>query len=78
PSPQPFLLAMKNLGCRKIETVYVGDREEAELRPAQELGLKTVLLASKENASSQWADAVVTHISQLPRLLINPAERVTD
>lgn len=78
PSPQPFVLAMQKLRCGKSETVYVGDREEAEIRPARELGLKTVLLAPTRTATSQWADAVITRISQLPGLLVNSAERAAD
>jgi HAD superfamily hydrolase (TIGR01509 family) len=69
PSPEPYLLAVENLGCNRNEAVYVGDREEAELRPARELGLKTVLV-SAEKRKSEWADAIVTNISQLPNVLI--------
>ena len=44
---------------------------------ADELGLKTVLLAPKE-MSSHWADATITHISQLQNLLSNTAGRAAD
>jgi HAD superfamily hydrolase (TIGR01549 family) len=69
PSPEPFLLAIENLGCDREDAVYVGDREEAEIRPARQLGLKTVLLTSDKKVTSRWADAVVTSISQLPDML---------
>jgi HAD superfamily hydrolase (TIGR01509 family) len=69
PSPQPYLLAVENLGCRKDEAVYVGDREISELRPARELGLKTVLV-SPEKEKSDWADLVVSHIVRLPEVLV--------
>ena len=68
PSPEPYLLAIETQGCDRNETVYVGDREEAELRPARELGLKTILV-SVEKQQSRWADAVVVNISQLPEVL---------
>jgi putative hydrolase of the HAD superfamily len=69
PSPEPFLLAIESLGCDRDDAVYVGDREEAELRPARELGLKTILV-SVEKQQSRWADVVVASISQLPEVLI--------
>jgi HAD superfamily hydrolase (TIGR01549 family) len=69
PSPAPFLLATHNLRCEIVDAVYVGDREEAEIRPARQLGLKTVLLTSDKKVTSRWADAVVNSISQLPDML---------
>jgi HAD superfamily hydrolase (TIGR01509 family) len=69
PSPQPFLLAIKSLRCERDDTVYVGDREEPELRPARELGLKTILVSVRKR-HSRWADIVVTNITELPRVLI--------
>jgi len=68
PSPEPFLLAIEALGCDTDGAVYVGDREEAELRPARELGLKTILV-SVEKQQSRWADVVVWSICQLPEVL---------
>lgn len=69
PSPEPFLLAINKLACDRGEAVYVGDREEAELRPARELGLKTVLVSGHKRRS-RWAHVVVRNISELPEVLI--------
>jgi putative hydrolase of the HAD superfamily len=76
PSHEPFLLAIETLRCDADGTVYVGDREEAELRPAQELGLKTILV-SVEKTQSRWADVVVGSISQLPDALIKFDRKTT-
>jgi HAD superfamily hydrolase (TIGR01509 family) len=69
PSPQPYLLAIENLGCNRGDAVYVGDREEPELKPARELGLKTILVNNQKD-QSPWANVVVANISQLSAVLI--------
>lgn len=69
PSPQPYLLAIKNLGCEREDAVYVGDREEQELKPARELGLKTILVNNQKDRSP-WANVVAANISQLSAILI--------
>jgi HAD superfamily hydrolase (TIGR01509 family) len=76
PSPEPFLLAIETLGCDPEGAVYVGDREEAELRPARELGLKTILV-SVGKTRSRWADVVVGSVSQLPDVLIKSDRKRT-
>lgn len=68
PSAEPFLLALRQIGCSKVNAVYVGDREEAEIRPARQLGLKTVLV-SKDGEPSSWADVVVREVSELRDVL---------
>lgn len=68
PSPGPFLLAMKHLGCEASHTIYVGDRDEAELRPAKELGLRTVLVDRTGNGPSRWADYIVHDVSEMTEL----------
>ncbi len=72
PSHQPFLLALEKIGCDKAETVYVGDREEAEIRPAHEIGLKTVLISrnAEQKRFTKWADVVIKEITELEKLLV--------
>jgi putative hydrolase of the HAD superfamily len=42
PSPEPFLLAMKNLGVTASETMLVGDSIRRDILPAKALGLLAV------------------------------------
>jgi HAD superfamily hydrolase (TIGR01509 family) len=77
PSAEPFLMAIERLGCDTDDAVYVGDREEAKLRPARELGLKTILV-NVEKQRSRWADVIVRGISQLPEALIRSDPKTTD
>jgi len=65
PSPQPFQLAMKKIGCNADEIVYVGDREEAEIRPARRFGLKTVLLDRAGAAQMTCADVVIRNLTDV-------------
>jgi len=67
PSHQPFLVALTKLGCEKPSTVYVGDREEAEILPAHEIGLKTILIdrTHEKLRVSSCADATINDISEL-------------
>ena len=71
PSHEPFLLALKRIGCKIEETVYVGDREEAEIRPAHEVGLKTVLIsrATDGRHDTNVADAVIHEITELENVI---------
>ena len=66
PSHQPFLMALRKIGCDKAESVYVGDRDEAEIRPAHEVGLRTILLVrGGQKHDVKWADLVINDISEL-------------
>jgi FMN phosphatase YigB (HAD superfamily) len=69
PSPQPFLLALSHLGIDRGRAVYVGDRDEAELRPAKELGIKTILLDRTGIKKSRWADHVVGSVADIPSIV---------
>ena len=69
PSPQPFLLAMKKVGCDGSDSVYVGDREDAEVLPAKRSGLRTILLDRNRSQVSSAADVVVTSLAQVPRVV---------
>jgi FMN phosphatase YigB (HAD superfamily) len=73
PSHQPFLLAINKLQCDKVSTVYVGDRDEAEIRPAHEVGLRTILLSrnAEEKRDAKWADVVIGDIADLEKTIFN-------
>ena len=66
PSVEPFLLALKLLNCKAESAIYVGDRDEAELRPAKELGIKTILLDRTGKHSTRWADVVLAELGAIP------------
>ena len=69
PSAEPYLLALRLLGCQPEHSVYVGDRDEAELHPAKQLGIRTVLVNRGGNTPYHWADVTVTRISEIPRAI---------
>lgn len=69
PSPQPFQLATEKLACAVEEIVYVGDREEAEIRPARHFGLKTILLNRAGAARGTSADLVIRNLSEVLSVL---------
>ena len=47
PSEEGYLAAMKTLGLKPDEILYVGDRWEVEVEPAKRLGMKTALVSPK-------------------------------
>ena len=47
PSEDGYLAAMKILGLRPDEILYVGDRWEVEVEPAKRLGMRTALVSQK-------------------------------
>src|SRR5208337_4238339 len=71
PSHEPFLLALERISCKIEETVYVGDREEAEIRPAHDLGLRTVLISRgvEKGRGSKVVDAVIHEITELENMI---------
>jgi putative hydrolase of the HAD superfamily len=69
PSAEPYLLALRLMHCKRENSVYVGDRDEAELHPAKELGIRTVLIDRVGDAPSRWADVTVSDLSEIPKAL---------
>jgi FMN phosphatase YigB (HAD superfamily) len=69
PSPQPFQLATEKVACSVEEIVYVGDREEAEIRPAKHFGLKAILLNRAGAAQGTSADLVIRNLSEVLSVL---------
>jgi HAD superfamily hydrolase (TIGR01549 family) len=71
PSQKPFLMTLERIGCDKASTVYVGDREEVEIRPAHEMGIRTVLISrDTEQKHPKWADVVITNLGELEKIII--------
>ena len=65
PSPQPFQLATDKASCAPNEIAYVGDREEAEIRPANNFGLRTVLLNRDCTVLNTCADATIRNLREV-------------
>lgn len=65
PSTEPFLRVLTLTNCDKAGAVYVGDRDEAELHPARNIGIRTILLDRKGNTQTRWADVVISDLSQV-------------
>ena len=66
PSTEPYLRALKLLNGDKARAIYVGDRDEAELYPAKQLGIHTILIdRTGSSALPHWADTVVTAPSEV-------------
>ena len=68
PSHQPFLVALKQMDCEVENAIYVGDRDEAELRPAKELGMKTILLDRTGEANHKWTDYTARSMADVERI----------
>ncbi len=70
PSLQPFHYTVQLLGCGVEEVVYVGDRVSAELKPAKQAGVKTVLIGGEVSSEEKrWVDWTLKDIYSLPDLL---------
>jgi HAD superfamily hydrolase (TIGR01549 family) len=65
PSPQPFQLATDKASCAPNEIAYVGDREEAEIQPANNFGLRTVLLNRDCTVLNTCADATIRNLREV-------------
>lgn len=69
PSHQPFQLATEKLACSVEDIAYVGDREDAEIRPARHFGLKTILLNRDGATRSVYAEIVIRSLSEVLNVL---------
>ncbi len=76
PSPRLFEAALRALGARAEETVFVGDRLREDVGGAAAAGMRTVLVVRDDAAhpdvsAPQQPDAVVRSLSELPALLLD-------
>ena len=67
PSPRLFHAALRELGVRPSDTLFIGDSLERDIRPAQALGMAAVLVG--EPGASREADLIVRSIADLPDAL---------
>jgi HAD superfamily hydrolase (TIGR01549 family) len=70
PSLQPFRYTADLLRCRSDESLYVGDRVYQELKPAKEVGMKTVLIGHRSRPDdARWIDWHLDSVHHLPELV---------
>ncbi len=70
PALEPFQKAVELAGAAADEVLYLGDSPGKDMRPAKEVGMKTILV--KTNPASEDmenADASVTSVKELPSIL---------
>lgn len=69
PDPVIFRMGCSELGVRPEEAVYVGDNPTADIKGAQEAGLKAVFLTTDLNPTCDHADATCSNLSKLPEII---------
>ncbi len=73
PDPAPYKLALKKMGVKPDEVVFVGDNPNRDILGASKLGIKTVLAKygewSRPGKDSVKPDYEIDDIKQLPKIL---------
>lgn len=69
PAPEIFRRALTRLGVTADEAVFVGDNPEADIRGAQNVGMRTVYRPNIFWPECDFADAVCTDLPDLPAIL---------
>ena len=81
PSPEPLYMALKKLGVKPEEAVYVGDHPD-DIRAGKAAGMRTIGVAATEFAFRRLEkvrpDAIVKDIGQIPKMLaqVGGAEQI--
>lgn len=70
PHPAMFERALGELGVTPSEAVMVGNSMEADIAPAKALGLRAVLVRSRETSTADVEpDAIIDEMTELPPVL---------
>jgi putative hydrolase of the HAD superfamily len=75
PDPRIWRYALTQAGVARHQAVHIGNRLDADVRPAKELGMRTIWLLRGEAPSSPTiqqlseADAVITSLTQAPAVI---------
>jgi FMN phosphatase YigB (HAD superfamily) len=70
PHPAMFELALAELGVAARDAVMVGNSREADIAPAKRLGMRAVLVRSRETSTSEIApDVVIDELTEFPPIL---------
>lgn len=71
PAAEPFLKAIELAQCRADECLYVGDSPSKDMRPAKEVGMKTILVKAEPSRDDmQYADSSVSDVKALTDFLL--------
>ena len=76
PDPKIFLLGCSDLNVYPEEAVFVGDNPDADIKGAQQAGLKTIFVPSEFYPNCENADKTCEDLSTLPSLIIELGEQV--
>ncbi len=71
PSPEIYAIALKRLGVKAAETVFVGDSLDRDVSGPQNVGMKAVLLkrAPIPEDSTVKPDAIIERLNELPKTI---------
>lgn len=70
PAAEPFLKAIELAGCSPTECLYVGDSPSKDMRPAKEVGMRTVLVSPDSSPEDmEHADASIRSVKEILTLL---------
>jgi HAD superfamily hydrolase (TIGR01662 family) len=71
PDPAIFRLALSELRTDPEETVYVGDNIECDVEGAKAVGMWTILVRTRDNASvvEPGADGIIDELEEIPALI---------
>lgn len=76
PDTKIFRLGCSELNVGPEEAVFVGDSPDADIKGAQEAGLKTIFVPSEFYADCEDADETCGDLSTLPNLITEMGEKV--
>jgi MIP family channel proteins/HAD superfamily hydrolase (TIGR01509 family) len=81
PDPRIWRYALTQAGVAPHQAVHIGNRLDADVRPAKELGMRTIWLLRGEAPSAPTiqqlseADAVITNLAQAPAVITGLASQ---
>jgi HAD superfamily hydrolase (TIGR01549 family) len=67
PAAEPFLKAIELAGCNADECLYIGDSPSKDMRPAKEVGMKTILVS--ESPSPEDMEHAYTSIEDVKEIV---------
>lgn len=71
PDPKIFEMVLKDFGLKPEEMLYIGDREETDIKPAHQMGIRTALVTNEMGKTvSTVADLHVASSVEIASLLL--------
>ena len=69
PDPRIFESCLEDLGSKASECVCIGDNPDNDLRPAQELGMKTIWVRNPNFTIAQRVDGIVDTVANVSEVI---------